>query len=902
MVLVQPLCDDYFRELEERGQRSPAAVNAVVRAYLEAARRHLLERHDARSPARSVNEEHADLIDRLVRKLFRLAEDAYFEENPRLRSFRIAVVAVGGYGRRELALASDVDLLFLHRGKTNPYVEWITESISHRLWDARLQAAPAVRTVADCMRVGKEDLSTFTSFLDARFLIGDPGLFVELEREVRRELRSDAGGFILRKLEERARRHARFGESPYLLQPNVREAVGGLRDYHAALWIARAVQWEVRRPEHLQLHGFLDGQELEELVGALDFLWRVRNELHRDGRKDDRLHFDAQGKLAERLGFRASDALLPIEQLMRSYYRRVKAIERVSGRVIVYARRMTERRGRRRPASRPIEEGFAIADGQLEIPHESLLLERPVRMLAAFAAAQTAELTLSARAERMLRQHLDRVDDGFRKDPEAAAIFRRILQAPTRVYRTLVAMNELGLLGAWLPEFGLLVGLWQHDLYHTYTVDAHSLFLVEQLRRMLRGRFAEELPFATELMQEVRDPSLLYLGCILHDVGKGRGGSHSARGAALVPEIARRLGLDREEEADVAFLVLHHLTMSAMAERRDVHDSRTIQNLANLVGTRARLRALYLLTIADVRSVSREAWTRWKAGLLEELYRSTAEWLEAGEGEASGLFVQRAIARAEQVEQEVVARLGAAAVDVERARALLDSMPRRYLLEHDAPAIAEHLRCALDFLVGGGTAGVYVVPRQDPAHALGIMVFAEDRPGLLATMTGVLTACGHNILGAQVYTARDGLALQIYALAPIPGDLPEQELERSRLQDRFVAVLEGRTSVESMLQARRGRAPSVARVVPPSARITNDESDFYTIVDVEATDRPGLLHDITRTLTAAGLDVGMSRVSTRAMRVNDSFYVTARGRKIQARRRLAALETALLAAIEPGAA
>ncbi len=899
---MQPLCDDYFREIEEQRPRTPAATNAAVRAYLDAARAHLLERHDARTPSRSVNEERTDLIDRLVRKLFRLAEDAYFEENPRLRSFRIAVVAVGGYGRRELSLASDIDLLFLHRGKSNPYVEWITEAISHRLWDARLQVAPAVRTVADCLRVGREDLSTFTSFLDARFLIGDLGRFAELEREVRRELRADAAGFVERKLDERLRRHGRFGESPYLLQPNVREAVGGLRDYHSALWIARAVQWDVRRPEHLQLHGFLDGQELEELVAALDFLWRVRNELHRDGRKDDRLHFDAQGKLAERLGFRGSDVLLPVEQLMRSYYRHVKAIERVSERVIDHARLLVARRGRRRPASRPTEEGFAIADGRLEIPHESLLAERPVRILSAFAVAQAEEVTLSPRAQRMIRQNLQRVDDALRKDPEAASVFRRILKAPTRVYRTLVAMNELGVLGAWLPEFGLLVGLWQHDLYHTYTVDAHSLFLVEQLRRMLRNRFAEELPFATELMQEVRDPSVLYLGCILHDIGKGRGGSHSSRGAALVPEIARRLGIDADAEEDIAFLVLHHLTMSALAERRDVHDSRTIENLARLVGTRARLRALYLLTVADIRSVSREAWTRWKAGLLEELYRSTAEWLEAGEGEASGLFVQRAIARVAQVEQEVAALLAAAKLDVDRAHALLDSMPRRYLLEHGATAIAEHLRCALDYLASGGVAGVYVLSRQEPERALGLLVFASDRPGLLATMTGVLTSCGHDILGAQVYTARDGLAMQIYALAPIPGEAPEHELERERLAGRFTSVLEGRTTVEALLAGRRARAPSVARVVPTGVEITNEESDLYTIVDVEATDRPGLLHDITRTLTAAGLDVGMSRVSTRAMRVNDSFYVTERGHKIHEPQRLADLEAALRAAIDPAPA
>ncbi|MGH6693477.1 MAG: DUF294 nucleotidyltransferase-like domain-containing protein, partial [Gammaproteobacteria bacterium] len=271
---MQPLCDDYFRELEGRRGAPAAVVNQAVRAYLDAARVHLLERHDAGTPARSVNEEHSDLVDRLVRKLFRLAEDTYFEQNPRLRSFRLAVVATGGYGRRELALASDVDLLFLHRGKPNPYVETITESITHRFWDARVAVAPATRTLADSLRVGREDVPTLTSYLDARFLIGDPGLFAELDREVRKEVRGDPHGFIEKKLAERARRHARFGESPFLLQPNVREAVGGLRDYQTALWIARAVQWEVRRPEHLLLHGFLDPLELEELVRALDFLWR----------------------------------------------------------------------------------------------------------------------------------------------------------------------------------------------------------------------------------------------------------------------------------------------------------------------------------------------------------------------------------------------------------------------------------------------------------------------------------------------------------------------------------------------------------------------------------------------------------------------------------------------------
>jgi [protein-PII] uridylyltransferase len=898
---VQPLADDYFRDLEGNRQVTPAAVNAAVRAYLDAARTHLLQRHDAGVLARTVNEEHADLTDRLVRKLFRLAEDAYFAGSPRLRSFRLAVVAVGGYGRRELALASDVDLLFLHRGKPNPYVETITESIIHRLWDARVAVAPATRTVADSLRVGREDLPTLTSYLDARFLIGDPGLFAELDREVRKELRADPLGFIERKLDERARRHARFGESPFLLQPNVREAVGGLRDYQTALWIARSVQWEVRRPEHLLLHGFVDPLELEELVRALDFLWRVRNELHRAGRKDDRLHFDAQGRLAERLGFAGTDHLLPIEQLMRSYYRHVKSIERVSERAIEHAQRLAAGRVRRRSTRRPVEEGFAVVDGRLEIPHESLLVERPVRILSAFAVAQSEDVPLSSRALRLVRAHLHRIDDALRKDPEAAAVLRRILGGERRVYRTLVAMNEIGVLGAYLPEFGLLDGLWQHDLYHTYTVDAHSLFLVEQLRRLRRGLFRDALPFPTELMQEVRDPVVLFLGCILHDIGKGRGGSHSARGARLVPEIAQRLGLDAEEEEAVAFLVLHHLTLSALAERRDVHDARVILNVANLVRTRARLRNLYLLTVADIRSVSREAWTRWKGGLLEELYRNAAEWLEAGVGDESApeFFLGRALERAHAVESGVVARLAAEGVPEERTRALLDSMPRRYLISHDADEISGHLRCALDFLASGRPGGIYPFRREEGARSWGIVVFAPDRPGLLATMTGVLAASGHDILAAQIYTTREALAVQIYELVPIAGGPAEEEAERDRLERRFNAVLEGKQTVAALLAGRRRPLPAVARVHPPLVRITNDDSDFYTIIDVEGTDRPGFLHDVTRTLAAQDLDIAMSRVSTRATRVSDAFYVTENGHKILAAERHAELERALLDAIEP---
>ncbi len=897
---MQPICDDFFEALASGTTASSLHLNPFVRNYLDAVRACLLELHADGAPARRVNEEHADLIDRLVRKLFRLAEDRYFQHFARL-NFRLSVVAVGGYGRRELSLGSDIDLLFLYRGKINPYIETLTETITQRLWDARLTLGVATRTIQDCVRVGREDLSTLTSYLDARFLIGDPALCADLDREVRSYLREHTREFVDGKLEEMRERHAGFGESVYLLQPNVRESVGALRDYHTALWTARAVQWEVRRPEHLLLHGFLDADELDELLSALDFLWRARNELHRGGRKDDRLHFVAQEHLAEHLGYLGSAGAFPSEELMRSYYIHARAIARLSRRVIDHA--LCSERLRRGPlehVAHALADGFALVDGRLEIPHASLLEERPVRLLSAFAIAQHHDVELSARAQRLVRQHLDLVDDAFRKDPEAATLFRQILRAATRVYRTLETMDELGLLGAYLPEFGRLVGLWQQDMYHTYTVDVHSLFLVEQLRRLRKGNFREELPFASSLVREVRAPELIYLGCMLHDIGKGLGGGHSERGAAMIPAIAQRLGLSDEEQASIEFLVRQHLTMSEMAERRDVHDSRVILNLANLCGTREQLRNLYLATIADIRSVSPEAWSTWKGGLLESLYRNAAEWLEAG-GEApdaTRAYLERAMRRADEARGETADRLVARGADRDRVESFLDVVPPRFFLDHSVSQLVEQIRNALAFLDSDAVVGVYPFhPDGDEAEFWGVAVLAQDRSGLFSQVAGVLTACGHNILAAHVYTTRTGLALEIYQVDPLAGGTEEEELEVERIGSRLGALLSGVGDLGV-----RSPRPSVARprslrAQPPSVRIANQDSDFYTIIDVSTNDRPALLYDITRTLSDLGLEIVMSRAATRAARVTDAFYVTDRGGKVLDVERQREIEARLLRAI-----
>lgn len=878
---MQPLCDEFFAD----SPSAPAEINACSKGYLEATREYLLKLHDSGAPARAVNEERADLVDRLVRRLFRLAEDIFFANFPRLGSYRLAIVATGGTGRRELAFGSDIDLLFLFRGKLNPYVETITEALTHRLWDGGLQVAAMTRTQKDCERVGREDLATLTSYLDARLIIGDVRLFRDFEVAVERWVRRDAASFIDAKLEESRARHERFGESPNLLQPDLRESMGGLRDAQTAVWIARAVRWEVRRPDQLAVQGFLRSREQAEFLAALDFLWRVRNELHREGRKEDRLHFDAQERVAAHLGFKATETTLSIEELMSAYYLAARSIRGIGDQVIDKARRLLAS-GRGRPPAAPqmVEEGFAISEGHLEIPTASLLRDRPVRLLAAFAVAQAHDAQLSLRARLLVREHVSLIDEDFRSDPEASRFFLGILGASERVYRSLEAMNDLGVLGAYLPEFGHVVGLWRHDLYHTYTVDAHSLFLVEQLRRLVKRRYEGELSLPTELIREVVRPELLMLAGLLHDIGKGRGGSHPRRGADLLEGIAERLGLKESDAEEVRFLIRHHLTLSELAERRDVNDSRVILNLASLVGNqRRRLRNLYLLTVADIRAVSTEAWSPWKAGLLEALYRNAIEWIEAGamEEQASEFFLERSMRRAESTQELALRATAEAGVDSGRALEFLETMPRRYLLMHGPNEIAQHIEAALAFSESLGPVSVSFFDPESPGEGFqGVIVVTLDRPGLLSITTGVLLAAGRNILGAQAYTSREGLALDIYELSPIAGGGPERALERERLEGSLQRVLEGRRDLAAMLDRLRSPLPRVFRSRPPSVRFSNEDSEFCTVIDVSATDRPGLLHDVTRVLSGCGLDIIASRVSTRASRVTDAFYVTVDGHKL----------------------
>ncbi len=877
-MIARPSVEEFVVELgaDVPDREVDVRIPAGVRAYLAATRTHLETLHRGAASGEMVNRSHADAVDRLVRRLVRVAEGIHHARGGELGS-PVAIAAVGGYGRREMAIHSDVDLLFLHAGELSAHGEAIAKRVQLWLWDANVAVGGAVRSLDETLALGREEASVCTAILDARFLSGDTALFHEFGDRVRRELLDDPERFVAERWQALRERHAKFGDSLYLLQPNVKEGAGGLRDYHTAWWAASALVPSLRSVEDLLHVGLFSETEMDEYGAALDFLWRVRNEMHLvAGRKSDQMGFELQEQIAQAFAYEEDESELPVERFMGAYYRHARVVSSLSEVVISQSAARAAPQVVR-PPTREVEEGFRLAEDHLEIPHAAHLRQRPVRLLRAFAVAQDHQVPLSRTALRLVRDNLDAVDDGLRHDPEAAATLLRILDSEHRVMRSLMAMNECGLLGRYLPEWEHIVCRWQHVMHHTYTVDVHSIFLVEELRRLWRGKYAKAHPELTELVRSVADRPALFLGALLHDIGKGLGGDHSNKGEGLARRCLERLGFDPERIDRIAFLVRQHLLMSHVAQRRDLSDPRVVVEMARVAGDRENLRNLYLVTFADIRACSPTGWTEWKGQLLRELYERTAEFLESGRDDP-----ERAL---EQIEARVETRRDGARRELRqlgvadaKVAAFFEMMPRRYFVSHTPRQIARHGRVLLAY------------DRQRPfASAVREMrggfsefIFcALDVPGLYANVAGCLTAAGINILGSHVYTTRTGLALEVYRVTTPTGGDEEKRLVWERLEELLGRVVAEEESVFEILKRRR-RPLGATRTIshtPPSVSVSNDESDFYTIVDVSANDRLGLLYDLVHTLTEHGLEIYTSKATTILDQVADTFYVKDRKRR-----------------------
>lgn len=866
-------------------------LEASCRAYLTAHRARLVERL-AREPGSglAVAEAHARALEGLLGSLFAAAQAALATEG--VSPGRVALVAVGGLGRRELGLFSDLDVVLLTSAPATREVAALAEALLYPLWNVGLDVGHSVGTAEELCALAREDLRTATMLLDVRCIAGDRATAGELVAAAVATLAELAPRALVQLERERAERHARFGGSPFLLEPDVKQGCGGGRDLDVARW-AMALRWGVRSAEDAVGRGVLGEDEGRDLASARAFVWDVRQRLHvRAGRRQDRLTFEDQEELATALGLADEPGgPLGVERFMQSYYRHTRAAERICDRVLSRARtaapvapepreplgdrlvRIGERVALREPAVLARDPGAAMR----------LYREVVERALAPDPASRDAITRFVADPEAAA---------ALRASEEARAAFLEVIawlgEVPVRRGSPLGELHDVGLLLAMIPEFEPVTGRVQHDVYHVYTVDVHSIAAVDRLRALLRGELADELAVATRVSTEVVHRQRLALAVLLHDVGKGRGGDHSVQGAALARPIAERLGLGPADAAHVEWLVLEHLHLYRWAMRRDTSDPDTLAEIARAIGSPERLRDLFLLTLVDLATTNPHALSSWKARLFDDLYLDLARILEGAVTEPARAVLSAAL---EQT--------GAA-----EARRFLDSMPDRYAASVTADAVAAHAA----IVAARGDRRVHVALRETGARDVAeLVVIADDRPGLLADIAAVLAASRLAVLTASIHTRRTAEgrteAVDVFGVRAAGGsDEPPVDAARlARLAVELDRVVRGEVAGGALLAGRRA-VPAWARRRGPDVRteivVDNAASPAFTVVDVFTRDREGLLHAIASALHDEGLSIALAKISTEGERVTDAFYVAdASGRKVEQPARVAALREALRRAI-----
>ncbi len=831
---------------------------------------------------------HARLMDDVIHALTRLvAADATADGLP---ATPLVVMALGGYGRGELHPLSDVDLMVIYDGEMTPYVQRMMQELLYSLWDLGLHVGHSLRSLDDCVAMARTDFPSRTSMQEARFLAGERRLFARFQRVLRENVfRRDFGQFLETTLGERDQRWRKFGASPYIGEPNLKESAGGLRDMHTAMWLAEA-KFGARSLRELADKGLITPREQAAADAALTFLWRVRNELHFfSGHKNDVLARDLQPRIAKNLGYENDEQSLGVERFMRGYYLHARVIHRVSKRLIARCQETLSRRGsaERRQRQQALADGLVFFDGRLHLADgdPAPLRAEPARLMRVFRHLHRLGCELSLDLERAVEDSLHLVDDAFRRSDVVRDPFLDICRAWGRVAQTFSEMHELGLLGRYLPEFGALTCLVQYDAYHKFSADQHSLLGVEHLEALAPGQSAES-EGAARVFTEIERPELLMLGMLLHDIGKAKGHGHVAKGIPLVRELTARMGLPPADAAVVEFLVAHHLTMSHVAQRRDIHDPKTVADFVAAVGDPQRLRMLYLLTYADMRAVGPGVLTPWQAQILHELYVRTLEELTGGRVERPN-------------RRELAERLQAAAkgeVDLQTVRAHLAMMSDRYIEMTGVQRMAEHIRMLQDLAESPVATALFHHPDLGSSD---LVVVTHDLPGLFALIAGTLAAHGVNIISAQIHTRGDGIAIDTFQVNDPTSEAVTSSALWARVLDGLRAVLTGERSVETLLAERRAAGRAATRPEgPPKIGLDNRLSDAYTVLEVKSPDRVGLLYLITRTLATLGLDIASARIATEIDQAFDTFYVHDReGRRIESPEGLerirAALEQAL---------
>ena len=879
----------------------PAAIRAATVSCLKTVLAEGRERiadafathpRDARATATA----YSALTDRVILAILDIAMTRLHPQLSPTEGEKIAVLAVGGYGRAEMAPFSDVDLLFLTPYKLTAWAESVVESTLYMLWDLHLKVGHATRTVRDCLRLGREDYTIRTALLEHRYLGGDRALADELGERLRQDLFAGTGAdYTEAKLRERGERHRKQGGQRYMLEPNVKEGKGGLRDLQALFWIAKYTH-QVADSSDLVRLGVLRQDEYSGFLAAESFLMAVRCHLHLiAGRAVDQLTFDMQIAVAERMGYADHGGRRAVEHFMQDYFRHAIQVGDLT-RIVLTALEATQAKNapdlvrlfRRRPRIKP---GYAILHNRIALKDEAAFLSDKLNLLRLFEEALRTGYLIHPDAMRLISANLDLIDDEMRADPEATRIFLDLLLKHGNPERALRRMNELGVLAAFIPEFAPVVAMMQFNMYHHYTVDEHTIQCIAALAQIEREELVEELPVASGILKRGVNRRVLYAALFLHDIGKGRPEDHSVLGAQIARKVAPRLGLKKDEAETVEWLVRYHLLMSDMAQKRDISDPRTVRGFAKAVKTQKRLDLLTVLTVCDIRGVGPGVWNNWKAQLLRALYRETSAALAGGLEDINR----------EGLEAEAKRTLREALTDWP-AKELRAETARHYPTYWQGLPTSAHVALArLLRDIGDDEIRTDILHDED-RDATRICFALADHPGIFSRLSGALALVGANVVDARTYTSKDGYATAVFWVQDADGH-PFEAARIPRLRAMIDRTLKGEVVASQAFEAKdKLKKRERAFTVPTSISFDNDGSDIYTIIEVDTRDRPGLLYDLTRTLADANVYIASAVIATYGEQAVDSFYVKDMfGLKFHATSKQKSLERRLRAAIEAGA-
>jgi len=881
---------------EDDATRRRAAVLARLKTALGDGTAEIRRRFEASNDGAACVRQNAWLMDRLIEAAAWLATEREYPATNPTTAERIAIAAVGGYGRGEMAPQSDVDLLFLRPYKQTPRGEQIVEYLLYLLWDLGLKVGHSTRSCEECIRQAKADVTIRTALLESRFLWGDEALYAELRQAFDKEFAAGSPlDFVEAKLQESDERHLRLGDSRYVVEPNIKDGKGGLRDLHTLFWIGKYV-YRVDDVTRLVDRGVLTLGEARRFAKAQKLLWTIRCWLHYlSGRAEERLTFEMQPVIAERLGYTDHAGAVAVERFMKHYYLTAKDVGDLTR---IFCAAIEAQHKRRRPwirLARVLTEerfgDFRIAADRITVQDDEAFARDPVNIIRMFHEAQARNAMVHPHALRLITQNLNRIDSELRRDPEANRLFLEILCGTKDPAPILRRMSEARVLGKFVPDFGRVVAQMQFDMYHLYTVDEHTLQCLSVLHDVEAGALKEVAPIATEVVHKVLSRRALYVAVFLHDIAKGRGGDHSVLGERVARRLCPRFGMSEEETDTVAWLVRWHLLMSNTAFKRDVNDPKTVEDFVKVVQSPERLRLLLVLTVADIRGVGPHVWNGWKAQLLRDLYYRTQEAL-SGDSARRGTA-----ARIEAAKGRLADALPDwSAEEIEAHTAL--GYPA-YWLAFDPDTHARQARLVRQATLDG--AHLAVDTRVDTDRAVTeVTVYATDHPGLFSRIAGAMAATGADVVDARIFTLSNGMALDTFMIQDENGKAFDRPDRIAKLASAIERALGGTLRVDRALAARKptlGRRTRALRV-PPRVLIDNKASVTHTVVEVNGRDEPGVLWRMTRALAGVGVQIHSASISTYGERFVDVFYLKdVFGLKIDSKSKLEDVRKALMKAL-----